>query len=90
MKFYVMSGDKQFDGPFVNVTEAMDFLIQLCGKWASPEILRSAVITKLENGVMDLAKDDNGSPINGNTIYWKNTVWYGGVIVYEEGNLVNF
>jgi hypothetical protein len=80
------SGDKwsDYDGPFKNIKEAIDHMANLCGKWASPEMINSAVLTFFKNNALDLVKDDNGSPINGNKFYWKETIVKDNVLLWSN------
>jgi len=86
-KYYVCigSGEKwsDYEGPFDTAKEAVEDMAGYCGDWASPEMINGAVLTFFSNNVLDLAKDDNGSPINGNQIHSKNTIWKDGEIIWE-------
>jgi len=86
-KFYLSTGKGEnwsdYDGPFDNIQEVCDHMAVLCGEYTTPEMLHSAVVTHFKNNVLDLVKDDNGSPVNGNQIYWKNTIYYKGEVAWE-------
>ena len=87
-KYYLLTGSgkkwSDFDGPFDTAKEAVDHMALLCGENASPEILASSVLVHFSNNVLELVKDDNDSPVNGNQIYWKNTIWKNGEIIWEN------
>lgn len=85
-KFYMMMGSgkkwSDFDGPFDTAKEAVEHLSNFITEYASPEMM-SFVIVVFRNGVLDLAKDDNNSPINGQQLYWKNEIWYDNEMIYD-------
>jgi hypothetical protein len=88
-KFYILTGKGEkwsdFDGPFSTPKDAVDHLAKLCDEYASPEIMRSAVLVRFKDNLLDLVRDDNNySPINGSDIYWKNTIIYKGEILFER------
>ena len=87
-KFYIATGRGEkwsdYDGSFDAIQEAIEHLVQLCGDNASPEMVNSAVITHFQNNMLDLVKDDNGLPIDGKQIHWKNTIWYQDKIIWES------
>lgn len=72
-RFYVLTGSGElrsdFEGPFT-LPEATDHLKSLCGQWASPEMINTAVIVTLSNNVFDLFKDENGNVIDGKRVFW--------------------
>jgi len=86
-KYYLLTGSGEkwsdYDGPFDTAREAVQHMAVLCGEYTTPEMVNSAVLTYFSNDMLDLLKDDNGSPINGNQIYWKNTIWKDGEIIWE-------
>lgn len=88
-KYYLSTGTGEkwsdYDGPFDTLREAVLHMASLCGENASPEMLKSAILTYFKNNELDLVKDDNGSPINGHQIYWKNTILKGGEILWDWG-----
>jgi hypothetical protein len=87
-KFYVMTGGGEkwsdYDGPFESGRAAVQHMADLCGEFASPEMLKSSVVTKFKDGVLSLVRDDRGNAINGSTIYWKNTVVLDNEIIWES------
>lgn len=84
-KYYISRwGGKEwsdYDGPFDTVPEAVERMIELC-EWSSPEMLNSTVLTYFEDNQLNLAKDDNGKPINGLHIQ-KNTATKNGEAIWE-------
>lgn len=85
--YYVSTGRGEnwsdYDGPFPNPTEAVNHMAELCGEYATPEMVNSAVLTHFRDGQLDLAKDDNRQPINGQAIHWGSTIWKDGEIIWE-------
>lgn len=88
-KYYVMTGKGEnwsdYDGPFDSPAGACHFLKKLCGAWASPEAL-SATVVEFKEGRLDLFKCDNNNPVNGNSVFWSNTVYHKGVIILEPSH----
>lgn len=83
-KFYVMFGNGQkwsdYDGPFVDIQEAFSHMQDLCGnEYSSPEMINNSVMTRFQNSRLNLVKDDNNSPINGKSIFWKHDIYHNGI-----------
>lgn len=89
-KFYVMTGGgrqwSDYDGPFDSAKDGVAHLVKLCSEWASPETINSAVLVYFNGKVIDLVKDDNGSPIDGKQISWRNPIFYKDELVWESEN----
>lgn len=62
--YYIMSGQRLSDGPFETQREAEEFLAQMSGKWATPELL-AQFLARFDGTILDLVKDENGTVING-------------------------
>lgn len=88
--FYLSTGSgkrwSDYDGPFETIQEAVQYMALLCGDLASPEMINSTVVTHFSNNVLDLVKDDNGVPIDGKQICWKNTICKDGEIIWESND----
>lgn len=85
-KFYVMWGQgKNWSDyeEFHSSIAAVEHMKSMCTEWASPEHY-NCVLTHFKNGVMNLFKDDNDRIVNGNKIYWKDTVVIEGEVVFSD------
>lgn len=87
-KYYVSTGTgknwSDYEGPFNNLSEAFSQMSSLCGDYASPEMVRSALLTYFSNNMLDLVKDDNGNPINGRQVHLKNTIYKDGQVLHKD------
>ena len=62
--YYIMAGQRIMDGSFDQQQEAEEFLHQMCGDYATPELL-AQFLAHFDGKVLDLVKDENGEVING-------------------------
>lgn len=87
-KYYLLTGKGEkwsdYDGPFDTAKEAVNHMAMLCGEFTTPEMLNSAVLTHFKDNQLHLLRDDNGSPINGQQIFYNNTIYKNGEIIWES------
>jgi hypothetical protein len=62
--FYIMAGQQIMDGPFDTQNDAVEFLQQMCGPYATPELLKQ-FLAYFDGKMLGLVKLEDGTVING-------------------------
>jgi len=85
IEFYILGGDardaRSYEGPY-SFEDAWRMLTSLCGAWASPEAINRYMMTKrVDDGAMQLVKDDNDNVLDGKGLAHGTTYWVDGKIL---------